>query len=486
MLNRKLLEITKLLTPAQTKRLRQFLASPYFNNAYNAGQILELFDKIQACKSDEQHPGLDKAALSRHFFPEKKFRLYAKNTIDSLTFSLLSLVKTFLALETAREEMWDSREYFALAGFYRSHNLEERFWQNIDQWRKALEGEPYRHEQYYLHLYYLENEVAAFRSTFNTYSDDANLLAAHQSLDAFYTLLKLELTCALDFQRRLGPPGSGEEHVLRNAVRQQFSQVNHLKFPLSILYNTILDLLEQPDNDENFNRLEQLLEQHRREIEPVKYRNLQAYYRFFAGKQYVKYGGPEVLAKIFDLYERHLKEGYLQVDGKLLPATLKTLVNIALKLRKTDWVNDFLLQYGPQRITGTRYPVESHSLCVAELYFHTQEYAKAHEHLRYCHFENINYSILADVLLIKIYVETRDVLLDSRMKALIQKVRRAPVSAESKIQYLNFIKKLDKIIKYGWLKKTRKLDKLEQEIRLLPAILEREWLLNLLGRLAGR
>lgn len=478
--NRKLLEITQLLTPVQTKRLRQFLASPYFNQGYNARQIQELFDRIVAAHSRENHPKLDKKSLSKYFFPTKTYRDRSKNPIDSLASDLLRQVRLFLTIEDVQSELWTSREHLALARFYRTNSLEERFWQNINQWRKTLELTTNQPAEYHLHQFYLEEEAAAFSSTYNTYTDDANLLAAHRHLDTFYTILKLEFSCALNFQRQLSSIEPGEEARLIQILLQEFSQISYLQSPLAHLYYQILQLLEDPQNDHLFAGLEQLLEQHRAAIKPVKYRNLQAFYRYFAGKRYVKYGGAAVLTKLFELYKQHLQEGYFSVDGKMLPGSLKVLVNIALKLNETQWVQELLQTYGPERLTGTRYPIESHSLCVADLLFHQKKFTEAHEHLIFRHFENINYSILADVLLIKIYFETNDDLLDNRMKALVQKVRRARISPESKAPYFNFIKKLDKVIRYGWEKKGKKIEKLAAEIRSQPAILEREWLLRIL------
>ena len=110
--------------------------------------------------------------------------------------------------------------------------------------------------------------------------------------------------------------------------------------------------------------------------------------------------------------------------------------------------------------------------------FHTKEYAEAEAKLTYRAFENPNFSIMADLLLIKIYYETDSELLESRMKALEQKVRRSKISAETKAGYYNFLKKLDKVIKYGWQKSSPKRDKLVEEIKTTPSVIDREWLLS--------
>lgn len=97
-------------------------------------------------------------------------------------------------------------------------------------------------------------------------------------------------------------------------------------------------------------------------------------------------------------------------------------------------------------------------------------------------FENPVLSILADLLLIKIYYETEDELLHSRMKALDQKVRRSKLTPPVKNRYLNFLRKLDKIVKYGSPKRANRLARLLEEIRTEPEIVAREWLLEQLDK----
>ncbi|MBK8192877.1 MAG: hypothetical protein IPK76_06635 [Lewinellaceae bacterium] len=183
----------------------------------------------------------------------------------------------------------------------------------------------------------------------------------------------------------------------------------------------------------------------------------------------------------FDIYRRHLSEGYFYIDNLIPHTTFRNLVIFGLKLGEYDWVKNFLDTHPPERIGSTRYPAEIHSLNYAEYYFYLKKYDEALEHLVYKLFENPTVSILADVLLIKIYYETQNDLLETRMKALDQKVRRSKLGKEVKNRYLTFLRKLDKIIKYGWQKKSPRRLQLIDEIKSAPEIIAREWLLEQLG-----
>ena len=89
--------------------------------------------------------------------------------------------------------------------------------------------------------------------------------------------------------------------------------------------------------------------------------------------------------------------------------------------------------------------------------------------------------IWADLLLVQIYYETEDDLLEPRMLALDRKIRRSGISQENKTFYLNFLRKLAKIIKYGWQKNGLKRQQLREEIEQTPNIASREWLLEKLS-----
>jgi hypothetical protein len=209
-------------------------------------------------------------------------------------------------------------------------------------------------------------------------------------------------------------------------------------------------------------------------------RNLQAYYRYLAGSRFLLRHSTNNLRQLFDLYRQHLEAGYLFVDGKILPATLKSLVNLALKLGEIIWAEHFLASITAQKITGTRFPLEALCLCRAEVLFYKKDYTAANELLVYRHFENVHYNILVDVLQIKIYYETNDELIESRLQALVQKVRRAAFAKEFRVLYLNFIRALEKILRCRWTWTPAKRAELQQEISQKGAVLEREWLLGLL------
>ena len=486
MLNRKLLEVLNRLNQAERKRLRLLLQSPYFNGTQQTENLVGLYDYIMQFDAEEKHPQLDKAIVFQHFFPGKPFLEGQKNTLDGLMSKLFALVRTFLAQERLQINAYETeyRELFAWLQFCRKYGLEERFWQVVQALKKLQEDRSYKDAEYFHRQFKLAEEIAAFKTLSNSVQDDANIGTTSIYLDTYYSILHLEMACALQYQQHLSQSGLLYDETQMEAILAIARKGGFEHLPLIELYQLIFKLLSTPDNEQLHDEFEKALERYKSLIPMETMCNLSAYQRHFWVRYYIKSGLPFYRQKLFDLYKEHFEEGYFYIDGSINVTSLRMLVVFALKLGQFDWVKQVLDQHPPERICGTRYPAEAYNLNLAEFYFYKKEYPQAAEKLQYRLFENPHFSILVDVLLIKIYVETEDELLESRMKALEQKVRRIKLSAESKTRYTNFLKKLDKIIRHFWQKKSNQYEKMTRELKSTPQIIEREWLLEKLEKRA--
>ena len=476
--NQKLLELLSCFNDAKRRSLRQFVASPYHNDRFNRSKIIQLCEELL---SNAALP--DKALLNTQFFPEHPYKENAKNPIDSLASDLLSLVRRFILLEEAIPERDKRHEYLALARFYREQQLEHRFMACVQQFRKLQKKVVHQDEEYFLLQFKMEQEIAIFQTIYNTYADDSNLVAANVALDNYYAISKSEFTTHLRFQKVLAKVSEDNSLLLGDYLFDILEEYEALRNPLTILYHKINALLEEPDNEELFQSLSTAIEQYEDQISPLKLRNIMAYFRNISGRRYqLRVSGNELFEQLFPLYKSHLDKGYFHVQNtrKILPASLKVLVNLAIKARQEEWALALLKTYPPQRMTGTKYPKEAHSLCAAELHFHQGNLVEAQKKLVYRNFENINYSILADVLLLKIYFATKNDLLNSRAAALSQKVRRSKISAPNKKQYLNFLKLLGQIEKLRWKNNPKAKLRVQQRLAEITPVIERAWLSQVL------
>lgn len=479
--NQKLLEAIHCFSPKEKKRLRHFVDSPYHNHKFNRAKISHLLDHILDNTLSELGEGglSEKEALNALFFPDHPFKIKGKNPIDSLASDLFSLVRQFILTEDMASERSKGREQLAMARFYRKHNLEPRFWYTIQQFRKYQSDQKIKDENYYQLIFKLEEEIAVFQSIFNTYTDDSNLIAANIALDNYYAIAKSEFATLLSFQKVLANIEVENALQLSDYLFEIFPSYKALHSPLTILYHQIIQLLKNPADEAAMTSFAENTARYEPVIPKDKYRNIMAYYRNISGRFYHLTSNRQALFKaLFPLYKEHLEKGYFHVIGtdKILPGSLKVLTNIALRVNESKWAKQLLTDYPEKRIAGTKYPVEAHSLCLAEVLFFEDKYEEALRHLVYRNFENVNYSILADVLLIKIYFVTKNELIESRISALGQKIRRSKITSANQKQYLNFLKMVAQIQKLQWTSSIKKREGIGKKIDDLSPLIERGWL----------
>jgi hypothetical protein len=472
MLNKKLLEVLSCLQPSDWKKLRLFLQSPYFNNGASAALLVGLFDYIQKYHQSPT-PYLEKGVVFRHFFPDKTFREGEKNVLDSLCSEMFVLVRKFIAQQKLeRTESATQFEALSLLEFYREQSLEDRFWQLLQSLRKAQENFPFRDAQFYMTQFLIEEETFKFLSLYNSFEDDANLNHAHESLDSFYSILKMEYQCLSEHQKKIS---QNSKIKIEFPVKLPLGNASSIVFTC---YNLVYELLENPGDILKLQKLDYLLRENKAHIPFDKLYDLKAYYRGVYVKNYIQFGDKDSRENLFSVYKEHFEEGFFYTNQKIVVGSFRTLINIALKLNHLDWAKKVLDSHPPEKICGTIYPLEAYNLTYGEYYFYNKQFNEAENLVNYKPFENPHFSLLADVLLLKIFYETQNDLLDYRLKALDQKVRRTRLSPELKTRYYNFIKKLDKIIKYGFERNQKKLDKIREEVQTIPDIIEREWLLE--------
>jgi hypothetical protein len=485
MLNKKIFEVLQQLDKADIKKFRLFLQSPYFNRGTQSETLLRLFDDLAAHRFDELNPNLSKASVFARFYPDITFVEAEKGPLDALTSELFKHLRRFLTLQKEEAEGWEEKEALTLINFYRKNGLDDRFKQSVTTFRKALLEKKIREHDFFQNQYQLEYEQSQYQRLHNTGEDDANVMTVDRSLDIQYLLKKLDLICALEYQGKL-TNFSKLNSKLTQLIQDSIIGDEYPESPLIEVYISTLKLIQQPESDVLLEKVEQLLEKHQADISYEYQQSLSGYYRNYWIRKYLRVGSLETSIKVFSIFKNHFERGFFYIDGKITAASLRNLLNFALKTGQTEWIKTILDTHPPEKITGTKYAVEIHSLNYAEYYFYQQEYETALEHLVYRNFENPTFSILADVLLIKVFYETQNELLEYRVNAMRQKIVRAGFATEVKSRYHNFINKMEKLIKYGWEKNSPKMAKLHEETTGIPNIIEREWLLEKMAALAPK
>jgi hypothetical protein len=479
MINRKLLEVLVRLSAEEHRKLRLFIQSPYYYQQLwrSVSDILRFYDYIMEHGADEQNPALDKAVASAVFFPDKAFREKEKGPIDAIASDLFGLVRYFLHTNEADNKQQEIKSQLSLLRFYRKFGMEDRFVQTEQNIRKMLDAYPYHDATYFNLCLSLAEEVFCNSSILTHAALETESLQVHYNLDMYYTLRKLDYMSAMQTQGLLIEQSDTplRSKLLNDAVMEFAKDTQN---PGTQLFLKVEQLNKNPDDFALLETFGEMLQTYEHNLSLDLYSSLATHYRNFYARHYIKSGNPELQKQLFSLLKAHLGKGLLYYEGYLHVANLLMLTAHALKLGQTAFIKQVLEQHPPERLCGTRFPKEACDLNWAEYHFYLKNYDKAADYLVYKPFEHPMLGVLAEGLLVKIYFETGNELLSTRLRALDQKVRRGKLARETKQRYYNFVRLLDKLERYRWPGPSKKLLSLSEEIKNTPNVLHRDWLLE--------
>ena len=476
MLSKKLQEFFSTLSEEELRKVKTFITSPPLYYSLNSSKAIDLFKYLERYGFDFSHPSISKEVAFKYFFPDDIYTPNKKTKIDNLTSDLFNLLKRYVA-QVEFEKDIDFYSGLALSRHYRLNGLHHRFEQSIAQVKKIISKSEERHSDYFYKIYQVENEISNYNGARNIY-DQKNLGEMERSFDMHYAIVKYEYL----IQLKLRKDGKGIEYPEPKHLEKYLNYLTdiHHKDPVPILvfYNLILSNLTSPTK-ESLNEYSDLLETIEPTLPQNSIKDFRALRRIFLSKVNYQKKDPEMLKRNFEVFKQDLRDGLLYYNNKINANAFRNIVPLGLKQNETEWVKKFLEVHPPERIFGTKFPKEIHSLKTAEYLFHLGQFNEALDKLEYRPYEDPHNSLLVDVLYLRIYFETQNGLIDFKLKSFEQKIRRAELSERAKSLYFNFFKKLDKIYRYGGIAKNKKkLEKVHYDLLYLPNIVEREWLIE--------
>ena len=476
MLSKKLQDLLGTLQKNEIEEFKLFLNSKYFNRFSNGELLLEIFGYLEKYNFDFSLQSLSKRSVYEHLFPDEAFVPNKKSKLDNLTTNLFYLLKKFLAqVEFEKEESFNVA--LSLTKHYRLNGLHQRFEQSVESLKKILNSYSHKHSKYYYNFFQVENEISNYLGARNIFNQE-NLDGMEKSLDMFYCLWKYEHLIHLKLRTERKGIGYPESKVVEDFLNYLSDIYNNGDSSILEIYNLILANISSPSFDllKKYSELLPIVEPGLPEIIKKDFRALR---RIFISKINYQRKDSELLRLNFEVLKQDLLDGYLYYNNKINVNAFRNIIPLGLKHHQVDWVKNFLDAHPPERLFGTRFPKELHSLKTAEYLFYLGKYSDALDRLEYRPFDDPHNSLLLDVLFIRIYFETQNDLIDFKLRSFEQKIRRAELSDQAKSLYFNFFKKVDKIYRYGGIAKNKKkLEKVHYDLLYLPNIVEREWLIE--------
>lgn len=471
----KLLEIIRLFSSEEWKKLSLFLESPYFSNSKETQEVSRLLEFILAAAPEFSDSHLSKESAFQYLYPGEEFH---KGKIVKRMSVLFKRIEQFIIQLELEKQSESGYGALLIARFFRDRNQEKRFQQQRNKLIRHWEDRGERtQEDWYLH-YLLAKEEVLLASAKNQRSGNLGLPELFFQLDRYYILTRLEYTVLLLAQKIHVSLDMEDElrHLEAWLAALQGSKI--LEEPVVQIYHQAFQLLRVhgEESRELFDLLRASLQEYQHLLPEEQQKVLQSLLRIHASAR-CNQGDGDFLRPAFELYVEHLEAGYILYQQKLPPSTYRNLVTLGLRNGEYQWVDQFLEQGWPVT-SGPESTAEAYSFNKANLLFHLRHYEESLE-LLLPKYEDLYYQLAARRLEIKIYYELQSPILEARMEAFkVYIFRMAKNGLPDKPTEGNnhFLDLLRQICHPKTLHNPARVERLEERLQEKQIVAERAWL----------
>ncbi len=460
----KLLCLLKHLSDDDIKALKLFVHSPFLNKNK---VLITLFEYIIRYAPLYTSSKLARKNVFKKLYPTKE---YDTNRLSVLISKLYKLIQEYLVISELQNN--DFRFKRMITKSFSNRNIQQSIEGISKKLVKELKQKGIKDIHYYSELFQINNELYTHPDTIRFASAVNSINEACENLDLFFILARLRYICEMYMRRIIIGVRFNEDIVplICQLVEQHYVD----QHPAFSMYLSIIKLCkESPDEAIFLSVKKRLFEEH----ESMSSDDSRAIHGYLINiTNFVINAGKDHFAKQqFELYQFGIEEQLIKVDEQLTGTTFINIAVVGSACGEFDWIENFIQKYQFFLHPTLRNSVVA--LAMAFLFFHKQNYDKAHSILIDLDKWEYNYQWRGRSLRLRCYYENFlsnpndfDFVLNSiqTFQGFIQK--DTTLSENRKKGYLNFSK---------WLKKiaTQK-NKKNMEYRNILSIIEKEKLLN--------
>lgn len=461
MQNSQLSQLIQSFSSLELREIRKFLASPFFNTR---ADLVQLFDFLA------ENREASKDAAWQHLLPAEPFD---DQRLRLLMSYLHRLLEQFISIKELTADELTNRLYLAIG--YRKRGMAAAFKRTADSLEKAMESQPRRDAQFYLHHYQLRWEQY-HTATQDNPSAKLPIGEMAAEIDVFYLSTRLRLICLAAAQMGVYQAGNQsvmEAEVLALAQNERFREVSAVA-----IYLHCLQMLKQPAEEAHFKNFKWLLLESSGQFGTEEMRGLYLLAINYCIRR-LNDGQKSYFREVLDLYKSGLATGQLLENGVLSRFTYHNIVAAGLQSGDLDWVNFFIHEY--KNALERSYRESSFSFSLARLEYTRRRYDAVLELLQKANYRDPLLNLAAKTLLLKTWYELGEHdLLQSHLDAMRNYIHRKRVIGYHRTNYLNIVKYADKLLKTNWLEE-KEVEKLRSEIESEEVLTEREWLILQVG-----
>jgi hypothetical protein len=462
MLQSKLLELLRTLSPRQLGRLEEFLASPFFNKNED---LLAFFRALKPFAPGFSSPGLEKEAfLKKEKWDARRLAYWMSD--------LLKQAETFLTVEALLED--DHLGNRALLEMYYRNELAKHYKSVLDKAGRKLEEYPWRNAEFFYwqfqlrHLEYRHSDKS--QRTYNPHLQDAA-----NALDTFYLVEKLRLSCdMINMAQQLNVAYDlrWTEDILPIALRSA-----EVLAPAVQVYLAMYRMLKDSEDTRAYSEAKEKLWAFSALFDKPELTTLSIFLFNFCSLRINRFNDPVFWKEYLEVGKFLLREELIFEEGRLSPWLYKNLVTAGLNQQEAEWTLEFIQAYRDRLPASYQEPLYEYNL--AHYYYHLGRYDEAQRTLMQVEFKDVFLALSTRSLLVKIFYETdQEELLFSHLEAFriyLLRNKLLPEPNRRQVQqFIDFTRKLARIARH----EVHKLPQLEAQLPDASLILHRDWLLE--------
>ena len=380
----------------EQNRLRKYINSPYFNKNEGIIYLFEILTShINKYRNSTEVTNLDKEAIWKKIYHDKK---YDDIRFRKLNSDLLKLVEGFLAQQTFENNQLNQSTCLLTAVEKKSMN--ELFESSSRIAKRISKQQAHITADFFYYQYQIEKSKYEFNKYKFEKSTSLNVEEIGDNLDKFYIAEKLKYYSAILPQAKIAT--STEDLLFFDQIINHVKKNNYADVPSIALYYQIYLTISDNDNVDHYFKLRELLVKFGDQLsipEAKSIYDMAVNYCVIKNNQ----GQSNFVFELFEVYKDYLENGIIDGDGELAPRHFRNVVNVATRIGKYEWTEQFINDFKDKLPEDFRNNAVSYNL--ARLYFFQKEYNRVIESLQEVEYEDVTYNIGSKVFLLKIYYE---------------------------------------------------------------------------------
>jgi len=447
MLNIKLFEILRKLSPSEMKEFSDYLNSPLFNKRKILFDLFNVYKKFHPSFDDKNNT---KEKSFSKIFPKRKYNDTVFRNLNSL---LLTHAEDYLSFKNYSSDKFRVKDH--LLSELNSKNIFSLFEKNFKEGVKILDETEERDTGFFIKEYILFMQKDLYNSFMNKFSKK-DITIASENFMKFYIMKLMEIQNYILYECRILDIDNKlfiNPDFIDNTLKLMPAGIRNMP-QVRIYYNALM--LERKQSKKYYEELKSLLFKHGELLEKEKLYNKYIDLIDFI-KRSRKANDLGSLKEIFQLRKRIIEKG-LMPENFITNMFFLNLVTSALRLKEFKWVFSFIENYNKFLLPEHRNSIRD--ISYALYYFEEKEFGKALSYSAKVRYEENYFNLLIKNLTARIYFELNetDLLISHIASYRMYLSKNRTLSKKEISAHSAFINTLDKLLKIKEKKKFYKLD----------------------------